>query len=413
MATKINSAVYLKVAPAHLSGVLHIPSSKSESNRCLILQAIANQAIHLSNLSSARDTQTMIRLLASSSSVLDVLDAGTTMRFLTAYCTVVGQQVTLTGSPRMQSRPIGILVDALRTLGGIIEYVGKEGFPPLQLKGFAQKTNTLRILGNVSSQYISALLLITPLLEKGLMLDLEGTITSRPYITLTLELLKKFGIQSEWEENTITVTPQELQPISHTIESDWSSASYWYAMSALSEKASLEIRNMQKHSLQGDSQIAHIMQSLGVTTDYKDGSIFLKKAKPVSHFKYDFSDCPDLSLTIAVLCAAQGIQAELYGLHTLPIKECNRLTALQIELSKLGVQVEIQNDNALMIKGKPHWNSEIHFSTYEDHRMAMALAMLCKKTSIVIESPEVVAKSYPSFWEDMSQLGFSVEKRKV
>jgi 3-phosphoshikimate 1-carboxyvinyltransferase len=387
------------------------PASKSESNRVLIIDALAGKNARLENLSNARDTQTMIRLLKSGDSVLDVIDAGTTMRFLTAYLAITGQEKTLTGTKRMCERPIKLLVDALRELGAGIEYKEKEGYPPLAIKKFEKKnakTNHISIRGDVSSQYITALLMIAPVLPKGLILELEGKIGSKPYIEMTLNLMKIFGISSEWKDNIIKIQNQEYKPASYKVESDWSAASYWYSIAALSKKATIEIRGYNKKSFQGDHVVSSIMEKLGVHSDFTDKGVILRKTdKVVKSFEQDFTDCPDLAQTVAVVCAAKGVECTMTGLESLRIKETDRIVALQNELQKFGSDlVEVIPDTQFKIKNSQFKINNQSVATYKDHRMAMAFAPLALLGNITIESPEVVEKSYPHFWEDLKTAGF-------
>nr|WP_293901595.1 3-phosphoshikimate 1-carboxyvinyltransferase [Sporocytophaga sp.] len=387
------------------------PASKSESNRVLVINALAGGSAKLENLSNARDTQTLIRLLKSDEQELDVLDAGTTMRFLTAYCAVTGKEVVLTGTKRMKERPIGLLVDALRQLGAEIEYEGKEGFPPIKLSGFDKEkaeNNRIQIRGDVSSQYISALLMIAPLLPNGLVLELTGKVSSKPYIEMTLDLLFHFGIESEWEGNYITIKNQEFIPADYTVESDWSAASYWYAIAALSPDAKIELSGYKYGSIQGDSKIADFMDLLGVKTTYLEEGIALENQEVKGVESLDFSDNPDLAQTIAVVAAAKGIELTLTGLDSLRIKETDRITALQNELKKFGSElVEVEENSVYkIVKGDFEVNGQ-EVDTYEDHRMAMAFAPLAVLGPIKIENPEVVEKSYPHFWEDLEKAGFN------
>ncbi len=387
------------------------PASKSESNRVLVINALAGGSAKLENLSNARDTQTLIRLLKSEDDVFDVLDAGTTMRFLTAYSAVTKKEVVLTGTKRMQERPIGILVDALRQLGAEIEYEGKEGFPPIKLSGFdteKAENNRIQIRGDVSSQYISALLMIAPVLPNGLVLELTGKVSSKPYIEMTLDLLFHFGIESEWEGNIITIKNQEFIPADYTVESDWSAASYWYAIAALAPDAKIELSGYKYGSIQGDSKIADFMDLLGVKTTYLEEGIALESQEVKGVESLDFSDNPDLAQTIAVIAAAKGVELTLTGLESLRIKETDRISALQNELKKFGsdlVEVE-ENSVYKVVKGDFEVNGQT-VETYDDHRMAMAFAPLAVLGPINIENPGVVEKSYPHFWDDLEKAGFS------
>lgn len=360
----------------------------------------------------------MIRLLKSTDQTADVLDAGTTMRFLTAYFAVTGQEKIMTGTPRMCERPIGILVDALRTLGADITYLNQEGYPPLQIRGFSSSTefrNRLSIRGDVSSQYISALVMIAPLLPDGLTLELTGAIGSRPYIEMTLEQMRYFGadVQADWETKTITVAPKPYMPKPYAIESDWSGASYWYSVAALANDriagpltAEINLLGLKAKSLQGDSAIADIMRSLGVESTFTDSGVRLTKGPTATSLAWDFTDCPDLAQTVAVCAAVKGVVLRLTGIESLKIKETDRVAALQAELQKIGAElVEIEPNHLYEVHQlavKPSGPATI--ATYDDHRMAMAFAPVAMQHEIIIDEPGVVAKSYPSFWDDMAQV---------
>ncbi|GAB4328116.1 MAG: 3-phosphoshikimate 1-carboxyvinyltransferase [Flammeovirgaceae bacterium] len=393
-----------------LEGIIPLSSSKSESNRALVMQALSDGKIQLENLAEARDTQTMIRLLQSTENVLDVLDAGTTMRFLTAFCTLKRNNVTLTGTERMQQRPIAILVDALRTLGAKIDYLKNEGFPPIHIHSFSQVTEKVAVRGDVSSQYISALLMIAPCLPKGLQIELVGEIASRPYLEMTLELLAHFGIRHEWKSQTIIIPAQAYQANRYVIESDWSGASYWFSMAALSNKSSLKLLHLREKSLQGDRIIVEIASMLGVKSSFSNDGVLLTKSPTQNSFEFDFSDCPDLAQTVAVMCAGLGIRGRLTGLKSLRIKETDRIAAIQTELQKLGANVEVEGDEAILIHaGKLNLAPKTVIQTYDDHRMAMAFAPLALFAPIRIEHPDVVKKSYPSFWEHLNIVGFQMD----
>lgn len=387
-----------------------LPSSKSESNRALIIQALSQAPIDLSNLSTARDTQTMMRLLQSKDETLDVLDAGTTMRFLTAYCTAKNRKAILTGTKRMKERPIGLLVDALRSIGGKISYLEKEGYPPIKVEGFEQQSNSVNIRGDVSSQYISALLMIAPTLPQGLSINLEGEISSRPYIEMTLRLMTHFGIASQWNGKQITVEAQAYKSGKYSIESDWSGASYWYSVVSMANEGKIAIQGLRRNSWQGDRAMVEIMSQLGVQTQFIEAGVLLTPSKSATKFEYDFSSCPDLAQTIAVICAAKGIPANLTGLHSLRIKETDRIAAIQAELEKLGTKTVAIGDEALRIYPDQCEVSGQTINTYQDHRMAMAFSPLALLGELVIENSKVVDKSYPSFWEDMSAAGFVIEE---
>lgn len=396
-----------------MQATIPLASSKSESNRALIIDALTGFRCNLQNLSTARDTQTMIRLLKLDEEIADVLDAGTTMRFLTAYFAVTGQQKTMTGTPRMCERPIGILVDALRTLGADILYLNEIGYPPLKLRGFtpsATNTNRLRIRGDVSSQYISALLMIAPLLPGGLTLELTGDIGSRPYMEMTLAQMAYFDadVQADWDNKTITVASKPYTPKPYDIESDWSGASYWYSVAALAqdETAEINLLGLKAKSLQGDSAIVDIMRSFGVESTFTETGVRLTKRPAADSLAWDFTDCPDLAQTVAVCAAMKGITLRLTGIESLKIKETDRVTALQAELQKIGAElVEIvPNDRYEVHRLEAKLTAVPHIDTYDDHRMAMAFAPVAMRQELVINEPGVVAKSYPSFWDDMARV---------
>lgn len=379
-----------------------VPSSKSISNRALIINALCPEKGNIHNLSAARDTQTMQRLLLSNSDTLDVLDAGTTMRFLTAYITATNQSKLITGTERMQERPIKILVDALRELGGDIEYVNKEGFPPLHINGFAQRKQSLSIRGDVSSQYISALLMIAPILENGLQLTLDGKVGSKPYINMTLTLMNHYGVEANRIDNMITISHKDYQKANITIEPDWTGASYWYSLVALSKNGNITLNGFKEKSLQGDKAIEGIMDTLGVATQFTENGLLLSKKESCKEALFDFADCPDLAQTVAVVCATKGIQCTMTGLESLKIKETNRILALQNELSKLGAELKEESDKWLIIPSNK-LPDQVLISTYDDHRMAMAFAPLCMLMEVSIENENVVNKSYPSYWEDLRE----------
>jgi 3-phosphoshikimate 1-carboxyvinyltransferase len=399
---------------AHSSGILEgrvqLPASKSEANRALIIAALAGGESDLQNLSEANDTQLLQRLLQSDADTIDAEDAGTVMRFLTAYYAVTGQQKTLTGTDRMCQRPIKVLVDALRELGAGITYLGEEGYPPLQIGGFTGSGKKhLKVRSDISSQYISALLMVAPLLPEGLELELEGKIGSRPYIEMTLALMKQFGVEARFEGNTITVPRQAYQPATFAVESDWSAASYWYSMAALAKEADIMLLGLREDSHQGDKAIVEIMRRLGVYTEYKTEGVRLTKKHAEKRLTYDFSNCPDLAQTVVALCAALGVTLEMTGLESLRIKETDRIQALQIEVLGMGSSLEEITPGVFQMKPSLLQRPELCFRTYQDHRMAMAFAPIALLQPIQIQDPEVVRKSYPRFWEDLEQMGFEVK----
>ena len=395
---------------ATINAEIQLTSSKSESNRALVMQALADEEIILHNLSEARDTQTMQRLLRSPDPEWDVLDAGTTMRFLIAYSAAHRMGKVLKGTPRMHQRPVKLLVDALKTLGADIVYLAQEGYPPVLVRGFTngQTTRQVAIRGDVSSQYISALLMIAPTLEDGLELSLTDKIGSRPYIQMTLGLMERFGIQYQWsDDNIIQIARQAYRAGTYTIESDWSGASYWYSVVALADEATVKLLGLRQDSLQGDSAIVGMMDQLGVRTQFEEDGVVLTKKAVAETFTQDFSDCPDLAQTIAVVCAANGMSATLTGLESLRIKETDRIAALQNELRKIGATLEESDNVGKIIPPTGELAKAATFATYEDHRMAMALAPLIMKMDVTIEDPEVVNKSYPRFWEDLTKVGIT------
>lgn len=394
----------LRTESQHLKAQLAIGGSKSESNRLLILQAYEN-GIEIENLSHSDDTLVLQKALQSTEKTINIHHAGTAMRFLTAYYAgQLGREVILTGSDRMRQRPIQPLVDALRTLGADIQYLGKEGFPPLQIKGRKITKNEVNISANISSQYISALMLLGSSLENGLKIHLEGKITSAPYLQMTLQLLEKVGVTTEFKDQCIQVFPSKIQAKTIAVESDWSSASYFYSLVALSASAEVELSVYHQQSLQGDAALVEIYQQLGVQTRFNDDSVVISKNNQALTFlEVDLNATPDLAQTIAVTCFGLGIACKLSGLHTLKIKETDRLLALQKELQKLRAVVHI-TENSLNLEASDSIREAVKIVTYQDHRMAMAFAPLALKVPIFIEKAEVVSKSFPNFWECLEKL---------
>lgn len=405
------------------SARIQISGSKSESNRLLILQQLYSN-LKLENVSDSDDSKYLMKALQTKKETINIGHAGTAMRFLTAYySTIDGRETVLTGSERMQNRPIEILVEALRKLGADIQYVDKEGYPPLRIKGKKLNKDSVQINGNVSSQYISALLLMAPSLENGLEIELLGEITSRPYLEMTLSLMKDLNISCTFNGNYITVLPKKIiDDTTVIVESDWSSASYFYSLIALSQKgASIELSSYKKNSLQGDSCLADIYKSLGVETSFGKNSIILKKTNvnlnsPKGQIykakgseqsseislELDLRDAPDIAQTIAVSCFGLGIACNLKGLHTLKIKETDRLIALNNELTKLGADIYV-TDKSLHLKAASIIHKNKSIPTYQDHRMAMAFTPLALKVPITIEEADVVTKSYTRFWKDFEK----------
>jgi len=404
--------IILQKTLVNKKSAIQITGSKSESNRLLLLQALYPE-IKIENVSNSDDSQLMTKALASSEKIIDIHHAGTAMRFLTAYFAMQNNRETIiTGSKRMKERPIKILVDALNQLGADIVYKENEGFPPLFIKGKQLTKNKVSLDANVSSQYISALLLIASKLENGIELTLNGKITSVPYINMTLSLLNEIGVKTKFEGNIITVNSINQKPPTKnqlTVESDWSSASYFYSIVALAQVGtSIKISSYKKDSLQGDSALALIYKSFGVETTFKENTVLIEKIAEVNlsaSIDFDLANSPDIAQTIAVTAFALGLESNLTGLHTLKIKETDRLEALKTEIEKLGGNVEITNES-LHLKISKNIKENITITTYKDHRMAMAFAPLALKVPLEIEDYMVVSKSYPTFWDDLKQLGF-------
>lgn len=386
-----------------------LPASKSIANRVLILNALSGNASELNNLSDANDTRLMMRWINSSDHIIDVEDAGTTMRFLTAYYSVTGKQKHITGTQRMKERPIGLLVDALRALGVDIAYTGKEGFPPLEIKGFAsQLQDSIRIRGDVSSQFISALMMVAPVLPNGLTITLEGKIGSRPYIEMTASLMKEFGAHCAFTGNQIRIEKQDYKPTTYTVESDWSAASYWFAFVALAREAEIQLPRISLDSLQGDREVERFMKQLGVRAVAHENTLTLTKTEHQEEITCDFTHCPDLAQTLSVVCAAKGITGRFTGMESLRIKETDRIAALQQELKKIGATL-VENDSARWtLIPSENLPATARFLTYKDHRMAMAFAPLATRMEVEIENPAVVKKSYPNFWKDLEGVGFPI-----
>ena len=403
---------YRLSAPSAIKATIQLPASKSISNRALIINALAESNCIPDNLSDCDDTRVMIKALTQNEETIDIMAAGTAMRFLTAYLSVTPGERIITGTTRMQQRPIQILVNALRELGAEINYINNEGFPPLRIKGTELKGNEITLKGNVSSQYISALLMIAPALKNGIVLHLSGEIISRPYINLTLQLMQDFGAKAAWtSSDSISVAPQPYTSIPFTVESDWSAASYWYQIAALSPKTEIELLGLFRNSYQGDSRGAEVFSRLGITTEFTTKGVKLKKTgKAPKRLEEDFIDIPDLAQTFVVTCALMNIPFRFTGLQSLKIKETDRIAALRNELKKLGYLIEEENDSVLMWNGERCEPEETPvIATYEDHRMAMAFApaIICHPT-MQIADPQVVTKSYPGYWKDLKQAGFQI-----
>ena len=396
-----------------INNSFNISGSKSESNRLLILKYLLKN-IEIRNLSDSDDTISLQNALNSPPGSVDIHHAGTAMRFLTAYFSIqVNKNYEIFGSRRMHERPIEILVDALNDLGADIKYLSKKGFPPLKINGKELDRDQVYLDANISSQYITALILIAPVMKNGLVINLVGNITSRPYLEMSLSILKRIGIQTSFINNKIKIKPfKNEKKIVQTVESDWSSLSYFYSIVTLSKEANLKISSFLSNSLQGDKELVSIYKKLGVQTIFDNGNVKLKKNQKVNLPKkivLTLNDTPDLAQTIAVTCFGLGLPCDLFGLQTLKIKETDRLLALKTELEKLGANVEITNES-LHLKKRKKFNSNIEINTYDDHRMAMAFAPLAIIKPIIINDPMVISKSFPSFWNILSELNFRISE---
>ena len=415
--------VYRISAPNHkLTGKIDLDGSKSISNRVLIIKSLCADGFRISGLSTSKDTTTLQKMLASDDLELNAGHAGTSFRFMTALASVGDSTIVLTGSDRMQQRPIGKLVDALRSIGAHIHYLGKEGYPPLRIEPMdtSEVASKVIIDANVSSQYITALLLIAPTLPDGLAITLRGELVSKPYVEMTLALMQYFGVESEWQDETIKIRPQAYEAKDIHIEADWSAASYFYSLAALSTHAEILLSGLDQESLQADAQISSLSTPFGIESHWqqqylKINASGIRSKEPLT---IDFTTCPDIAQTLAVMSAGQGKNLVLKGLQTLVIKETDRIAALQQELAKVGVKMEsLSGDDKkepgyrrYQITGRIEFTGTPRFSTYEDHRMAMAFAPLALLHPIEIENPMVVKKSYPNFWNDLKKLGLMVEE---
>ena len=403
-----------------LQGTAQLPASKSEANRALILQALAGGGT-LGNLSDANDTQLMLRLLAAApgTAELSAEDAGTVMRFLTAYLAVTNWRGRLTGTARMQERPIAVLVDALRQAGARIDYLNNDGYPPLEIGGFTAAADPagpteLSVRGDISSQYISALLMVGPRLPGGLRLTLTGHIGSRPYINMTVALMQRFGAGYSAEGDVLTVRPGQYQPTDYVIESDWSAASYWYAFVALAPAGSeITLPRLRRESLQGDQAIAEMMTQFGIETTFLPEAVYLRQVPLVPQTEIpvlDFTDCPDLAQTVAVVAAALARPVDMMGLESLRIKETDRIAALQTALAKFGGDLRDLGEGRFRAESAGFAVAGQTVATYHDHRMAMAFAPLAMRGPLAVEAPTVVRKSYPQFWKELAKSGFTVSE---
>ncbi|WP_028897851.1 3-phosphoshikimate 1-carboxyvinyltransferase [Prevotella sp. HUN102] len=413
---------YIIKAPSHIDSRITLPASKSISNRALIIQALTGGQLFPVNLSDCDDTEVIISALKNNPETINLKASGTAMRFMTAYLSVTEGEHILTGTERMRHRPIKILVDALRFLGAEIEYMGEEGFPPLRIRGKELEGGNLEISGSVSSQYISALLMIAPVLKKGLKLKLLGEIISRPYIDLTLHLMHQYGVEVDWTDvDTITIAPQKYKECNYVVENDWTASSYWYEILTLLQDGESKIvfPGLLNGSRQGDSAVKYIFSLLGIKTthavqDKLADVTLVAKRRMLTKLEYDFSYQPDLAQTLIALCPILNIPFKFTGLSTLKIKETDRITAMKNEMAKLGYVIYDENDSEMSWDGErcePLANPIIE--TYEDHRMAMSFAPLAVSLGeIRINNPQVVSKSYPHFWDELQRVGFRIEAKE-
>ncbi|ERI85631.1 putative 3-phosphoshikimate 1-carboxyvinyltransferase [Bacteroides pyogenes F0041] len=408
--------IYQLFAPSEIKTNIQLPPSKSISNRALIINALSKGIYPPENLSDCDDTRIIIKALDEKEKIIDIMAAGTAMRFLTAYLSVNPGEHIITGTERMKQRPIQVLVDALRELGADIKYIEKDGFPPLLIKGTKLKGRVITLKGNISSQYISALLMIGPVLENGLTLYLTGEIISRPYINLTLQIMNDFGAKAEWTtSNCITVSPQPYCSTPFTIENDWSAASYWYQIAILSGKAEIELPGLFQNSFQGDSRGAKLFSRLGIATKFISKGVAIKnEGIHPQYLEENFVDIPDLAQTFVVTCALLNIPFHFTGLQSLRIKETDRIEALKTELRKLGYILTDEKDCSLRWDGtRIEAEKNPIIQTYEDHRMAMAFAPASFYfPEIKIADPNVVSKSYPNYWQDLVTAGFQIRNKE-
>ena len=409
------SDISIKATKQDIKGEIILTAGKSESNRVLMIRALCENHFEINNLAIAKDTETMMRLLESKDQIKDVGPAGTTMRFLTAFYANTPGDFILTASERMKNRPIKILVDALKDLGADISYLEKDGCPPLKIRGKKLNGGSIEIDGSVSSQYLSALIMIAPTLKEGLKINLKGKIASVPYLKMTLELIAFFGAKYTWEGACIHIEQGQYEAKNYTIEADWSAASYWYQIAALAKSAEIKIGGLKQKSLQGDSAIVEIFSRLGVESKFFDGGVVLNKLQNFTlpdELVYDFSNCPDVAQTLASTVAGLGIKGHFTGLESLRIKETDRIEAIKVELAKFNIQVEVIGEDEIKIKAGKMESSNLEIDTYDDHRVAMSIAPLCLSVlkKIIIKEAEVVAKSYPDFWKDLNSVGLQSEK---
>jgi len=402
----MSSSKQLHIPVTDINLSISLPASKSISNRALILNALAYSPYDIQNLSDCDDTRVTVKALDSNDTTFDIGAAGTAMRFLTAFLAKTVGEWVITGSERMKNRPIKLLVDALTSLGARIEYVEKEGFPPLRIFGSAMMGGEISLNGGVSSQYISALMMIAPYMQNGLKIKLEGNVISVPYIRMTMSMMKEYGVVVTFENNEIDIKPQTYKPVQYKVESDWSAASYWYEILSIAGKGQVFLSGLNQNSSQGDSKVAGLFEQLGVKTEYQsEGVLLTSNGNYTTKFVYDFVDQPDLAQTFAVTCCLKNIPFHFNGVQSLKIKETNRVAALINELAKFGYVLFEPAEGELAWSGERCQPAEtISVATYEDHRMAMAFAPAALITPLVIEEPQVVSKSYPSFWQDIEKL---------
>jgi 3-phosphoshikimate 1-carboxyvinyltransferase len=406
--------ILIKAPEKYIYCTIKLPTSKSISNRLILLNALSYSSYDIKNLSDSDDTKVMLEVLNSNSTTFDIGAAGTSMRFLTAFLSKVVGEWVLTGSERMKQRPVSVLVDALRQLGAKIEYIEKDGYPPIKIFGSALKGGEISLPGDISSQYISALLMIAPQVENGLTIHLKGDIISRPYIDLTLNLMSEYGVRGIWQDNSIIVPEANYIPKQMSVEADWSAASYWYEIVALNPGLEVVLLGLKKNSLQGDSRVIDIFAKLGVKSKFsRKGLTISSQGNVPESFKYNFINQPDLAQTVVVTCCMLNVPFSFTGLQTLKIKETDRIAALINELGKLGYRLSTNNIDLLEWDGKKEVASDkpVVIDTYKDHRMAMAFAPVASRfSSVVVKDAGVVSKSYPAFWDDISKVGYVVKE---
>ena len=400
--------------PVNVHTTVHLPASKSISNRALILNALSLSNTPIHNLSDCEDTRVIVESFNSNSNLFDVKGAGTAMRFLTAFLAGMEGEWIIRGSKRMHERPIHPLVETLNVLGAEIEYLEKEGYPPLRIRGRRLKGGEVFVAGNISSQFISALLMVAPMMENGLVMNIEKQVISKPYIDLTIGMMKDYGVHTKWEENKITVKPQEYKAVEYTVEQDWSAASYWYEIVSLLPGAEVKLPGLRKVSLQGDANVANLFSDLGVETEYlEDGIIIRHMKRKARKFFHDFIREPDLAQTFATTCCFKGIPFLFSGTQSLKIKETDRIAALITELRKMGFVLRDGGSGMLEWDGERCFPAEVAaIDTYDDHRMAMSMAPgSILLNPLFINDPMVVTKSYPSFWDDLKKAGFTIQPK--